>query len=61
MSGMDVIEVDELTEYTLTDPVLIEGLPGVGHVGKLAAEHLLDEFPSTRGFEVVSEEFCHNK
>ena len=57
MSRMDVIEVDELTEYTLRDPVLIEGLPGVGHVGKLAAEHLLDEFPSTRVFEVVSEEF----
>jgi uncharacterized protein (TIGR00162 family) len=54
---MDGIEVDAVAEYTLTDPVLIEGLPGVGHVGKLAAEHLLEEFPSTRLFEVVSEEF----
>jgi uncharacterized protein len=25
----------------LVDPVLVEGLPGVGNVGKLAAEHLV--------------------
>jgi proteasome assembly chaperone (PAC2) family protein len=40
---MDHIEVDEVANPDLWDPVLVEGLPGVGHVGKLAAEHLLEE------------------
>jgi len=34
----------------LNSPVLIEGLPGVGNVGKLAAEHLIDEM----GFTIFS-------
>jgi uncharacterized protein (TIGR00162 family) len=41
---MEDIEIDEVATPELDDPVLIEGLPGVGHVGKLAAEHLLEEF-----------------
>jgi uncharacterized protein (TIGR00162 family) len=43
---MDSIEIDEIVDPVLDDPVLIEGLPGVGHVGKLAAEYLLEEFDS---------------
>ncbi len=43
---MNDIEIDEVATPTLSEPVLIEGLPGVGHVGKLAAEHLLEEFQS---------------
>jgi len=39
---MDEFAVETLAEPSLSDPVLIEGLPGVGHVGKLAAEHLLE-------------------
>jgi len=30
---MDDIEIDEVATPELDDPVLIEGLPGVGHVG----------------------------
>jgi hypothetical protein len=40
---MNEIEVEETAAVDLSDPVLVEGLPGVGHVGKLAAEHLVDE------------------
>jgi len=40
---MDEFEIDAVAEPELADPVLIEGLPGVGHVGKLAAEHLVEE------------------
>ncbi|MFB6155866.1 MAG: PAC2 family protein, partial [Haloferacaceae archaeon] len=43
---MDEIEIDDVADPDLRDPILIEGLPGVGHVGKLAAEHLLEEFES---------------
>ncbi|MFB6252647.1 MAG: proteasome assembly chaperone family protein [Halobellus sp.] len=54
---MDDIEVETLEEPTLRNPVLIEGLPGVGHVGKLAAEHLLEEFDSEMVARVYSDEF----
>lgn len=34
---------DELTDQ-LDSPTLVEGLPGVGLVGKIAADHLVEEF-----------------
>ncbi len=43
IEGMDDVEVEVLAEPELDDPVLIEGLPGVGHVGTLVAEHLIEE------------------
>ncbi|MFB6092223.1 MAG: proteasome assembly chaperone family protein [Haloquadratum sp.] len=54
---MDDIEIETLAEPDLRDPVLIEGLPGVGHVGKLAVEHLLEEFDSEIAVRVFAEEF----
>ncbi len=52
---MDEIEVETAGEADLSEPVLVEGLPGVGHVGKLAAEHLLDQFEATLVRRVYSE------
>jgi len=43
---MDEFERDQLADVELDDPVLVEGLPGVGHVGKLAVEHVLEELDS---------------
>ena len=37
--------------------MLVEGLPGVGHVGKLAAEHLLEELDTTLLARLYSEHF----
>ncbi|AUV80956.1 proteasome assembly chaperone family protein [Salinigranum rubrum] len=54
---MDDIEVEVLAEPELSDPILIEGLPGVGHVGKLAVEHLLEEFESEVVRRVYATEF----
>ncbi|TKX86878.1 proteasome assembly chaperone family protein [Halorubrum sp. SS5] len=54
---MEDIEIDEVATPELTDPVLIEGLPGVGHVGKLAAEHLLEEFDGELVRRVYATEF----
>ncbi|MFB6096786.1 MAG: proteasome assembly chaperone family protein [Haloferacaceae archaeon] len=54
---MDEIDIERLADPELDEPVLIEGLPGVGHVGKLAAEHLLEEFDSTLVRRVYAEEF----
>ncbi|MBP1985551.1 PAC2 family protein [Halolamina salifodinae] len=54
---MDPIDIETLADPDLRDPVLVEGLPGVGHVGKLAAEHLLEEFESTLVRRVYADEF----
>jgi len=54
---MDELDIETVAEADLSDPVLVEGLPGVGHVGKLAAEHLVDELDSTLVRRVYSEHF----
>jgi uncharacterized protein (TIGR00162 family) len=54
---MDEYEIEWLAEPDLQDPVLIEGLPGVGHVGKLAAEHVLEELDSEVVARVYSTHF----
>ena len=54
---MDEFEIERVADVELTEPVLIEGLPGVGHVGKLAAEHLLEELESELVARVYSQHF----
>ncbi|APW99835.1 proteasome assembly chaperone family protein [Halobiforma lacisalsi AJ5] len=56
---MDQLEVDAVAEAELDDPVLVEGLPGVGHVGKLAVDHLIEELAgeSTLVRRIYSREF----
>jgi uncharacterized protein len=41
----DVV-IRTLEKVSLRDPILIEGLPGVGNVGKLAADYLRDQLPA---------------
>ncbi len=41
-------------EPELKNTILIEGLPGVGNVGKLAAEHLIDELEAELFCEIYS-------
>ncbi len=41
----------------LNAPVLIEGLPGVGNVGKLAADHLIEELSAEKIAEIHSKHF----
>jgi uncharacterized protein (TIGR00162 family) len=54
---MDDYEIEELATVELESPVLVEGLPGVGHVGKLAVEHLLEELESEAVRRVYSTHF----
>ncbi|MFB6080439.1 MAG: proteasome assembly chaperone family protein [Haloferacaceae archaeon] len=54
---MEGIETEVVSDPSLDDPVLVEGLPGVGHVGKLAAEHLLEEFDGELVRRVYADDF----
>ena len=54
---MDDVETVVHADPELREPVLIEGLPGVGHVGSLVAEHLLSEAESELVRRFHSEHF----
>ena len=56
---MDEFDIETVGDGdpNLDDPTLVEGLPGVGHVGKLAAEHLLEEFDADLVARLYSEHF----
>lgn len=41
----------------LKSPIFVEGLPGVGNVGKLAAEHLVDQLKAVKFIEMYSKYF----
>ncbi|MGC9058054.1 MAG: proteasome assembly chaperone family protein [Candidatus Micrarchaeia archaeon] len=48
-----------IRDMKLKSPIAIEGLPGIGLVGKIAAEHLARELKAKRIAEVYSPHFPH--
>ena len=44
----------------LKSPILIEGLPGIGNVGKVAVDFLIDELKSKKLYEITSYTFPHS-
>ena len=54
---MDNIKMIVKEMPVLDEPVLIEGLPGVGNVGKLAAEHLVEQLKATKFADIYSKFF----
>jgi len=49
--------IEELSKPKLKKAVLIEGLPGMGYVGKLAAEHIVEELRAKKFAEMTSPYF----
>lgn len=49
--------INILEDVELSSPVFIEALPGIGHVGKLAADHIIDELQAVRFAELYSPSF----
>ena len=54
---MNAAEINILEEIELDNPIFIEALPGLGHVGKLAADHMIDELNATKFAEIYSPSF----
>jgi uncharacterized protein (TIGR00162 family) len=50
-------EVVRTEDIKLKDAILLEGLPGVGNVGKLAAMHLIEELKAKKCMEIYSSHF----
>ncbi|RZN63815.1 MAG: proteasome assembly chaperone family protein [Candidatus Methanoliparum thermophilum] len=53
---MDVIR-REIEKVDLKSPIYIEGLPGVGYVGKLVVDHLIKELHAKKIIEIYSKYF----
>ena len=47
-------------EIEFDEPILIEGLPGIGYVGKLAADQLVEELEAEKFAELSSHYFPHH-
>jgi len=52
-----VCSIDILEKPQLNDPVLIEGLPGIGFVANIAALHLVKELKATKFAQIFSSSF----
>ena len=50
-------EIVTKEKISLNDAILLEGLPGVGNVGKLAAMHLIEELNAKKCIEIYSSHF----
>lgn len=53
----DVIWHEE--DFELDDPVFIEGLTGIGHIGRTAVHYLIDQLEVTKFAEIISHHFPH--
>ena len=54
---MNKTYVNMIEEVDLTEPIFIEALPGIGHVGKLVAEHIIHELDAKKFAELYSPSF----
>jgi uncharacterized protein (TIGR00162 family) len=54
---MDDIQIHYDEHPELEDPTFVQGLPGIGNVGKLAAEHLKDELKAVKFAQIYSKFF----
>jgi uncharacterized protein len=52
-----VCSVDIMQKPTLNDPILIEGLPGIGFVANIAALHLIKELKAVKFAQIFSSSF----
>lgn len=52
-------KVNKVSNPKIKNPILIEGLPGVGNVGKIATDFIIDEIGAKKLLEITSHNFPH--
>ncbi|MFH0867827.1 MAG: PAC2 family protein [Candidatus Woesearchaeota archaeon] len=58
---MSTWKIDQIGKKPrLNNPILIEGLPGIGNVGKVAIDFLIDELKAKKLYEIASHTFPHS-
>jgi len=51
--------IKEVKKVKMKNPVLIEGLPGIGNVGKIAIDFIIDSLKAKKVYEITSYNFPH--
>ena len=54
---MNKTYIKMIEEVDIKEPIFIEALPGIGHVGKLVAEHIIHELEAKKFAELYSPSF----
>src|SRR3989338_9172477 len=58
---MSTWKIDQIGKKPkLRNPILIEGLPGIGNVGNVAVDFLIDELKAKKLYEITSHTFTHS-
>ncbi len=52
-------KVRKLMDIKVKNPILIEGLPGIGNVGKIAVDFMIDNLKPKKIYEIHSDGFPH--
>ena len=52
-------KINQVAKANVKDSILIEGLPGMGNVGKIAVDFLIDALDAKKVFEVTSNNLPH--
>ncbi len=52
-------QIIEFEKPKLDNPLFIEGLPGIGHVGRITAQFLVEELNAKKFAELLSSHFMH--
>lgn len=52
-------EIKQLVKPKITNPILIEGLPGMGNVGKIAVDFIINSLKAKKLLEIHSYNFPH--
>lgn len=53
-------QIKQLSKPKLKNPILIEGLPGIGNVGKIAIDFMIDNLKAKKLFKIYSSTFPHS-
>ncbi len=52
-------KIHQISKPKIKNPVLIEGLPGIGNVGKIATDFMIDSLKAKKLFEIASYNLPH--
>ncbi len=52
-------QIDKVSNENIKNPILIEGLPGIGNVGKIATDYIIEKTKAKKIFEISSYKFPH--
>lgn len=51
--------INKISNEKIKNPILIEGLPGIGNVGKIATDFMIDKTKAKKIYEITSYKFPH--